>query len=98
MKAEIRFDLVMEEDMSFVEGCYRLESGAWHVFIFGRSRGTREIGVRKDVVWKSGVTGLNVIVSDEAKLNKSVVLRTLSEVLGVTEWLEVRGPDSMQLR
>lgn len=45
-----------------------------------------------------GVTGLNAILPDSAKLNKSVVLQVLSDTLNVTEWLEVRGPDSMRLR
>jgi hypothetical protein len=31
-------------------------------------------------------------------LNKAVVEATLGEALGVTEWVEIRGPDSMQLR
>jgi hypothetical protein len=38
MKAEITFDLVMCEDMDFVEGCYRLVGGAWEVFIIAHSR------------------------------------------------------------
>jgi hypothetical protein len=99
MKAEISFDLVMHEDMGFVEGTYRLEGGVWQVFIFLRERpGIRNVGVTTNIVWESGVTGLNVIVADDAKLNKQVVLQTLSDVLGVSEWSEVRGPDSIMLR
>jgi hypothetical protein len=33
MKGEISYDLVMENDMSFVEGTYRIENGEWRVFI-----------------------------------------------------------------
>ena len=33
--AQISFDLVMGEAMSFVEGTYRLPGRAWEVFIFG---------------------------------------------------------------
>ena len=99
MKAEITFDLVMEEDNSFVEGCYRLGGGVWQVFIFWKSKEVQDAAdVKKGIVWKSGVTGLNVILPCDAKLNKTTVVQTLSVVLGVTEWLEVRGPDSMQLR
>ena len=54
--------------------------------------------MKKDVVWDSGVTGVHVVMADDAKLNREIVLATLSEVLGVTEWKEVRGPDSMRLR
>jgi hypothetical protein len=96
---EISFDLVMGEDMPFVEGCYRLCDGRWHVFMIRHSRGgTERVGTYKDLVWKSGVTGLNVIVRDDERINKVTVLRLLSDALGATEWLEVQGPDSMQLR
>jgi hypothetical protein len=36
MKAEISYDLLMEEDMSFVEETYRIETGTWQVFIFSK--------------------------------------------------------------
>lgn len=92
------FDLVMEDNMSFVEGCFRLENHLWQVFIFRKSRGIEPIGVKKNLVWGSGVTGLNIIVADDDTLNKATVLKALSDALGVAEWVEVRGPDSMQLR
>ncbi len=98
MKAEISFDLVMDEDMPFVEGTYRVDQDVWQVFIFLRAKGTRKVGVEKNIVWKSGVTGLNVVVADDTKLNKSNVLEALSDALGITEWLEIQGPDSMELR
>jgi hypothetical protein len=99
VKAEITFDLVMTEDMPFVEGCYRLDEGDWQVFMFRHSgRGAEPAGVKRDLVWDSGVTGLNVILPDDSKINKSLVLIVMSEILGVTEWIEVRGPDSIKLR
>jgi hypothetical protein len=97
MKAEITFDLVMTEDMPFVEGCYRLDGGEWQVFTFTHSTGER-VKVKTKVVWRSGVTGLNAFLPEDSKINKSVVLDVLSETLGVTEWIEVRGPDSIKLR
>jgi hypothetical protein len=54
MKAEISFDLVMENDMSFVEGSYRLENHIWQVFMFRKSRGIEQVGVKKNLVWESG--------------------------------------------
>lgn len=98
MKAEITFDLVMTEDMAFVKGCYRLAGGAWQVFMFRRYNGIEAVGVKQSLTWRSGVTGLNAILPSDAKTDKSVVLTVLSDTLGVTEWSEVRGPDSMQLR
>jgi hypothetical protein len=76
----------------------RLEDGVWHVFTCFKSGGHHEVGVRTNVSWASGVTGVNIIVADDAKLNREIVLATLSEALGIMEWKEMRGPDSMQLR
>jgi hypothetical protein len=98
MKAEITFDLVMTEDMAFVEGCYRLAGGVWQVFMFRRFNGTEAVGIKRNLTWKSGVTGLNAILPKDTRIDKSVVLTVLSDALGVTEWSEVEGPDSMQLR
>jgi hypothetical protein len=33
MRAEISYDLVMDDDMGFVKGTYRLPGGDWQVFI-----------------------------------------------------------------
>jgi len=98
MKAEITFDLVMGEDMSFVEGCYKLDGGPWQVFIFAPPSERSVIEVRTNLVWASGVTGLNAFIPKDVKLNKSTVLKVLSHTLGVDEWVEVRGPDSIVIR
>ena len=97
MKAEISFDLIMDDDMDFVEGTYRLPGQDWEVFIFSRYAITKpevKVGCR----WASGVTGVSVRFPQSGKLSKTVVLHTLADALGVTEWNEVHGPDSMRLR
>jgi hypothetical protein len=99
VKAEITFDLIMTEDMPFVEGCYRLDGDEWQIFMFRHSRqGIEPVGIKRHLIWDSGVTGLNVILPDHSKINKSIVLDEMSRMLGVAEWIEVRGPDSMKLR
>jgi hypothetical protein len=98
MRAQISFDLVMEDSMSFVEGTYRLPEREWQVFIFGPDDRVTQPVARTDEDWESGVTGVYVKWPRGAPLNKDIVLRLLSEQLGVTEWEEVRGPDSMMLR
>ena len=99
MKAEITFDLIMTEDMPFVEGCYRLPGEAWEVFIFTHlNNGPYGIGVWKDLIWDSGVRGLNAVMPADTKLSKETVFNVLSQALGVAEWAEVRGPDSIVLR
>jgi hypothetical protein len=96
MKGEISFDLVMEENMAFVEGTFRVAGGNWQVFIF--SRHPCKVLTIKPGLWNSGVSGFQVLFPALETLNKSVVKRILSDYLGITEWTEVRGPDSMQLR
>ena len=33
---EISYDLVMEDDMAFIEGCYRIGGCDWRVFIISK--------------------------------------------------------------
>src|SRR5262249_11718888 len=95
-EAEISYDLVMEEDMSFVEGCYRLPGRPWEVFIVSKmSIAEPEHTFGK---WDSGVTGVTFRVPRGMKVNKAVVEELLSSALGVACWREVRGPDSIMLR
>jgi hypothetical protein len=96
MQAEISYDLFMEDDMSFVEGTYRLPGGDWQVCIFSRSDVTEpQVTTGR---WESGVTGLFVRFPKSVRLNRAAVEQVLSATLGVREWVVVRGPDSMQLR
>lgn len=96
-EAEISFDLIMEDEMAFAEGTYRMRgSGEWHVFIFSRHDGN---GIRSTFdEWSSGVTGRVVRMPQGAKLNREIIKQILGDILYVTEWREVRGPDSMNLR
>ena len=89
MTGEISYDLIMEDDMSFVEGSYRLHHDPWQVFIF-----RKDPVARVEVTsghWASGVTGIFVRVPLSVRLNKETVQRFLSEYLEVPEWREVRG-------
>lgn len=98
MCGEISYDLVMDDDMEFVEGAYRLPGGVWQVVIF--SAFERDVPEPQVVpqVWDSGLTGVFVRYPRRLPLNAAAVERVLSEALGVSKWLRVRGPDSMQLR
>jgi hypothetical protein len=98
MNAEITWDLVMLDDMAFVEGCYRIESGPWQVVTARKCRDGEQPTVRTDLRWDSGVQGMNVLVRRDEHLNKEALLRIMSSTLGIEEWTEVRGPDSMILR
>lgn len=98
MRAEISYDLVMDDDMEFVEGTFRLPGGPWQVVIFSASR--RDVPEPEVVlqVWDTGASGVFVRFPCHLPLNAEAVERVLSRALGVSEWVRVRGPDSMQLR
>jgi hypothetical protein len=96
MRAAISYDLVMEEAMDFVEGVYRLPGEGWKVFIF--SRDNVDEPCPKPTEWASGETGMVVRFPRESCLNREAVEQVLSAALGVREWVDAGGPDSMQLR
>ena len=96
MLGELSYDLVMDDDVEFVEGSYRLQDGDWHVFIISK-RPVERVEI-KSSQWASGVSGLFIRIPLSMKLNKQVVEQLMSEQLKVGAWHEVRGPDSMQLR
>ncbi len=97
MRAEISYDLVMEEEMSFVEGTFRLPDEEWQVFIFIR-RNVTDRPIWWHSQWASGATGVTVTFPNERVLNRKAVEAVLTDATGATEWAEVRGPDSMHLR
>jgi hypothetical protein len=86
----------MDNDMEFVEGTYRLPGGEWEVFVFVRRDATEPSW--KPSRWESGVAGIVVEYPRGRRLNKVAVEEVLSAALGVKEWVEVGGPDSMRLR
>lgn len=88
----------MSEDMAFAEGCYRINGGNWQVVTAVKAETSRSAGIRNGVRWDSGVTGMNIVLRDDTKINASVLLKIMSHELGVADWQEVRGPDSMVLR
>ncbi len=97
MRAEISYDLVMEDDMEFVEGTYCLPGSEWEVFIFTQLLSVRRPEVRRSV-WQSGASGIVALFPKPTSFDKDVVKQVLSKSLSVQGWVEVRGPDSINLR
>jgi hypothetical protein len=97
MTAELSFDCVYGDDQNHVEGCFRLPGRDWQVFYFTR-RWEGQPEIIPAAVWKSGVTGVNVQHPKDQPLNQAVVIAVLSDVLGVTSWSVVSGPDSLTLK
>lgn len=93
---EISYDLVMDDDMVFVEESYRIGGCEWRVVIVSK----RPIVTPswKPCTWDSGVSGIVVEISVGIRLNALVLENLLAEILGVGAWERVQGPDSMQLR
>jgi len=93
---EISYDLVMEDDMKFVEAAFRLENAEWQVIVVSK----RDVPttVITPCRWQSGVSGLVVRVPRSTRLNRQVVGEILARSLGVETLREVRGPDYMSLR
>jgi hypothetical protein len=92
---EISFDLVMYDQMEFIEGTYRLPGSGWEVCVFCKKDVTAP-SVKVGARWPSGITGTYVEFPE--MLNRTTAVRLMSGAHGVSEWHEVRGPDSMQLR
>jgi hypothetical protein len=92
---QISYDLVMDDDMDFVEGTYRIGGCDWCVFIF--SKRLQEEPTWRASTWDSGVWGVVVQVPRKMRLNMASAESLLSQILGVRTWERVRGPDSMQL-
>jgi hypothetical protein len=97
LRGEISYDLVMDDNMSFVEGTYRLPGGEWQVFVFSRFDDAPGPDVRP-CRWDSGATGVFVRFPKPGRLGKAEVERVLALAAGVEGWIAVRGPDSMRLR
>jgi hypothetical protein len=76
MTAEISFDLVMRDNMEFVEGTFRLSGSDWQVFIFKRCPVERP--KINSVEWNSGVSGFFVRIPESQKLDKATVQQVLS--------------------
>jgi hypothetical protein len=101
-EGEISYDLVMEDDMDFVEGTCRVPEAAgaaataWQVFVFTKSDVSSSQVVRSR--FPSGTSGLLVRVPASTRLDCRMIEEALSDFLGVVRWRRVTGPDSMSLR
>jgi len=99
-KGVISFDCLHDddEDVNCLEGCYRLPPGEWKVFWFNNDEPMGRARCIVDAGFQSGVIGLVVEYNDRRRLSKAVAKRAMSEILKVSEWEEVRGPDSLQMK
>jgi hypothetical protein len=97
MKAEISFETIVSDTGSrHIEGCYRLEGSDWRVFYATQvyHGGPRVF----PATWQSGIIGVQIHHPMDQVLNKQSVKDALATALTVSKWLEVRGPDSLQMK
>src|SRR5437762_2065773 len=93
---EISYDLVMDDNMPFVEGTFRLQDGIWQVIIV--SKGDVLTPQIKFTEWDSGVTGIFIRFPQHKPLNAIQTEALLSSIFDVKSWIKVQGPNSMVLR
>jgi hypothetical protein len=98
MKAEISFDTIVPDAGSEnIEGCYRLEDCDWQVF-YATQVYQGDPHTLFPAKWRSGVIGVQIHYPVDKVLNKESVKAVLTNVLGVSKWFEVLGPDSLRLK
>ena|ERR1700753_3950663 len=102
MIAEISFDTeVGESGRPHVEGCYRLAGDIWRPFYFTQrwvgGPNERYEWISTTSEFGSGIIGVTSNFSKEKPLTKNAVKNALTEAFGV-DFVEVRGPDSLQLK
>ena len=96
MHGEISYDLVMDDNMDFVEGTFRLPDGDWQIIIVTRYDILEPQVLRQR--WESGINGVYVRFPKCDRLDQDAVEQLLRVVFGIIGWKCVRGPDSMRLR
>jgi hypothetical protein len=99
---EISFDTVLEEQNTYVEGSYRLPGTFWQVVVF-RKGDVPDVQHepsrwKKPTPWEQETTGIVITIPQEAKVDRDCLLRAISQATGCGGWVEVSGPDSMNLR
>lgn len=93
---EISFDIVLEPDNDWVEGCYRRPGRFWEVLVMTKSD-TPELKHRP-ATWASGIPGTTFEVPQGARLDLPQILQAMNSAFGEQSWVIVKGPDSIVLR
>lgn len=103
-RPEVSVDLLLDQEIEFMEGCYRLPGLFWQVVVFLQD-GVPEIQYQtqtweKPTHFELATTGVAIRIPQRERLHLDVMLRALRLVFGwrEDEWTIVQGPDSMVLR
>ncbi|MCY0986607.1 hypothetical protein OV203_05720 [Nannocystis sp. ILAH1] len=96
-RAEISFDVVVDDDSWIVEGCLRLPGETWRTFHAEKEFYLPEACLRT-FDWENGIRGLALKMPGEAPMNKAALAQAFASLLGVEQIVEAPGPDSMMMR
>jgi hypothetical protein len=97
---EFSFDTVIEDrddDRRVIEGCFRAPGAHWRVMLFLKEEGVATSSWAS-AVWPSGIGGLEFRVAEAERLNRAYVRHALALAVGVGDWTEAPGPDSLALK
>ncbi|WAS89971.1 hypothetical protein [Nannocystis punicea] len=96
-RAEISFDVVVDDDSWIAEGCLRLPGETWRTFHAEKENYLPEACL-KTFDWENGIRGLSLTLPGEVTMNKAALAQAFAALLGVEQIVEAPGPDSMMMR
>ncbi|WP_434421660.1 hypothetical protein [Nannocystis pusilla] len=96
-RAEISYNVVVDDDSTIVEGCVRLPGETWRTFYAEKTVDLADASFQT-FDWENGLRGLAVKMPWGVPMNKAALQQALATFLGVEQVVEAPGPDSMMIR
>ncbi|MBZ5709921.1 hypothetical protein [Nannocystis pusilla] len=96
-RAEISYDVVVDDDSRIVEGCVRLPGETWRTFHASKEDDLTEPRFWT-FDWENGILGMALELPAATTMNKAALQQAFASFLGVEQIVEAPGPDSMMMR
>jgi len=96
-RAEISYDVVVDDDSTIVEGCVRLPGETWRTFHASKEDELAEARFWT-FDWENGIGGMALELPAGVTMNKAALEQAFASFLGVEQIVEAPGPDSMMMR
>ncbi|MCY1054623.1 hypothetical protein [Nannocystis sp. SCPEA4] len=96
-RAEISYDVVVDDDSQIVEGCVRLPGETWRTFHASKEDNLAEPRFWT-FDWENGIRGMALEMPASTTMNKAALQQAFASFLGVEQIVEAPGPDSMMMR
>ena len=94
---QVSSDLVLDDDMGFFEGTFRIPNAFWGLVLVHKSADIQEQVINK-YQWPNGLTTIEGDVPKNRPLNLDRIIEILKSFYSDSDWQLVNGPDSMILR